>query len=353
MRRLPLALALLALVAAALALPRAAAASHPAVERARRAVASGRVDPARDVGPLLAALRAARTVEERRELVGAIGDLGETDGDSPNAVKSYLAEEAPPVLLDVIRNGHDAFLQGDAVTALRGMSVPRAVLVEAADIAEADPDAFVRSRGEILRNLIRSMPEEDERAAARPVATEASRKAIAYLDQLGVGVSTQALRDAARDGNAEIVKALLDAGVAPDTGARRLEDTPLYLATRIGCSSQQGEADWVVETVRHLVAAGANVNMLDDNKNTALMFAADECGKKTVAVLLEAGAKIDARNGSGLTALGFALLYDKLDAADLLVAKGARLTKAERAMLEPSLNDARARAILKKAGAGG
>ena len=129
-----------------------AQAKHPAIVRAESAIHSGNVDAARDIGPLLDALKRSRTVDEKRELVGAIADLGEADGEAPNAVKQYLIANAPPVLLDVIQHGADAFLQGDAVTALRGMGVPRAILEQAAALAEADPDSYVQSRGEILRN---------------------------------------------------------------------------------------------------------------------------------------------------------------------------------------------------------
>ena len=97
-----------ALAGATLAAPLTA--EHPAIARAESAVESGRVDPARDLGPLLAALRSAKSVDEKRELVGAIADLGESDGESPNAVKEYLATNAPPLLLEVIRTGANAFL---------------------------------------------------------------------------------------------------------------------------------------------------------------------------------------------------------------------------------------------------
>jgi len=339
--------AVLALVPFIAAAP--AAAKHPTIEKAERAIAAGRVVPSRDVQPVLEALRRSRSVEERRELVDAIADWGETEGDAPNSVKSYLVEEAPPALLEVAKNGNDPFLQGDAISALRGMAVPRAVLEQAAAIAEADPNDFVKSRGEILRNWIKSLPAEDESATQRPVETAGAKAAIAYLDKLGVGVSTQALRDAARDANAEIVKALLDAGVAPDTGVKNLDNTPLYLAVRIGCSNQDGETDWLVDTVRHLVTAGANVTIEDDNHNTALLFAAEECGPRIIALLIEGGAKVNARNGSGLTPLGFAFMGNHLDNAEILIAKGARLTADERNMVKSFATSPRARGLLDKA----
>src|ERR1044072_1002860 len=348
MRRPSLAI-LTALLATATFAAVPAHAKHPTIEKAERAIAAGGVAPSRDVRPGLDALRRASTVDEKRELVDAIADWGETDGDAPNAVKTYLLKEAPPVRLDVSKNGNDPFLQGDAISALRGMKVPRAVLEQAATIAEADPNDFVKSRGEILRNWMKSLPAEDESATARPGETAAAKTTLAYLDKLGVGVSTEALREAARDGNAEIVKALLDAGVAPDTGVKNLDDTPLYQATRMGCSNQKGETDWLVDTVRHLVAAGADVAIEDDNHNTALLFAAEECGPRILTILLDAGAKPNARNGSGLTPLGFAFMGNHLDNAEVLIAKGARLTADERNMVKSFATSPRARALLDKA----
>ena len=116
---------------------------------------------------MLDALRRSKDVDEKRELVDAISDLGEEDGESPNSVKQYLMQNAPPVLLEVAKTGNNAFLQGDAITALREMGCSRAILEQAAAIAEADPDSYVQSRGEILRNYIKSMPVENKRQQRR------------------------------------------------------------------------------------------------------------------------------------------------------------------------------------------
>jgi hypothetical protein len=300
-------IALLTLASATLA-----GAEHPAIARAERAVESGSVDPVRDLAPLLEALKRSRSVDEKRELVGAIADLGEADGVSPNAVKQYLAEQAPPVLLEVIRTGANNFLQGDAVHALRGMSVSRAVLEQAAALAEADPDSYVQSRGEILRGYLSSLPAEESASATRAVDPGGKAAAVAFLDKRNITVSTDALRDAARRADPEAVKALLDAGIAPDTGATDASQTPLYFALAQGCHSQGAETDWLVETVRLLVAAGADVNRLDDNRNPPLIHAAQYCGPKIVGLLADGGAKVDARNGSNITPLAIALIMGNL-----------------------------------------
>ena len=143
-------------IAAVLLLGGAAAsyAKHPAIVRAESAIAAKNVDPARDIAPLLDALKRSRTVDEKRELVDAISDLGETN-DSPNSVKQYLLQHAPPVLLDVAKTGANPFLQGEAISALRGMGVSRS--------------SSRRPRSP------RPTPTRSSRAAARSCATTSSR----------------------------------------------------------------------------------------------------------------------------------------------------------------------------------
>jgi ankyrin repeat protein len=336
-----------AVLAAAGAVARA---EHPAIERAENAVESKNVDVARDIAPLLDALKRSKDVDEKRELVDAVADLGAEDGDSPNSVKQYLMQNAPPILLDVIKNGNNNFLQGDAVHALRDMGCPRSVLEQAAALAEADPDSYVQSRGEILRNYIKSMPVEDAAATTSTKAADPQQKAaaIAYLDKRGIKVSTQSLRDAALRADAESVKALLDAGIAADTGAADATQTPLYFAVAQACHTQGAETDWLVQTVSYLIAAGADVNRMDDNKNTPMMHAAQYCGPKIIGVLAAAGGKIDQKNGSGVSPLAMALIMSNFDAAEALIAKGARIAKSDAAMVS-GVTDPRGKALAQKA----
>jgi Ankyrin repeats (3 copies) len=344
----PTLIPLLALLALAVGTAATVRAEHPAIERAESAVESKNVDPARDIAPLLDALKRSKDVDEKRELVDAIADLGESDGDSPNSVKEYLAKNSPPILLDVIRTGANSFLQGDAVHALRGMNVPRSVLEQAATIAEASSDDYVKSRGEILRNYIQSMPAEDTAIATRAVDPQTKAAGIAYLDKRGITASPDALRDAARRADADAVKALLGAGIAPDAGATSGSQTPLYMVLAQGCHSQGAETDWLVETVQLLIAAGADVASTDDNKNTPLMHAAQYCGPRVVAALVDGGAKVDVRNGSGVSPLAMALIMSNFDAAEALVAKGARLGKSDQTMVS-GVTDARGKALIQKA----
>ena len=143
------------------------------------------------------------------------------------------------------------------------------------------------------------------------------------------------------------MKALLNAGVAVDGDGGN--DTPL-LAAMTACSNE-GETDLTVDVVDLLVTKGADVKRKDDNANTPLITAAQYCGAKVVNRLAAAGADINAMNGSGMTPLTIALVMGRFDAADALVAKGARLTAEQTAMMNASVTDPRGKAIAAKASA--
>lgn len=324
------------------------AAKHPAVVRAQEAVAAGKVDPGADLAPLVQALAAAKTADEQRELIEAVVKLGAGRGSSPAAVKKYLLEQSTPVLLDLAKRGASVFVKGDAVFALRDMGAARSVLEQAAAIAEADPDDFVKSRAKILRNFIASMPAESTVSAIRPSDPAGEQQALAYLRERGLGASPDQLRRSAQEGDVEAVGALLKAGVDPN-GSGAFTERPLYAATFSGCGAKSGETDALVATVEALLAAGADVKGTGPNDTTVLFSAAQMCGPRIVSALLAAGADINARNGAGMSALSIALIMRKLDAAEVLVNKGARLSAQERERLQASVTDPRGQELIRKA----
>lgn len=57
------------------------------------------------------------------------------------------------------------------------------------------------------------------------------------------------------------------------------------------------------ETVKALVAAGAEVNAKDEDGRTALMEAADRDNSESVKILISAGAEVNAKDKEGRTAL--------------------------------------------------
>ena len=315
-------------------------------ENAENAIASGNVVPDRDLAPLISAAQSEKDVDNKKRLISAIGDLGAADGSSPIAVKKYLLDHSMPFLIEVSsQRGTDVFLRWDAMAALRSMNAPRSVLIKLADMCDQDPDDFIKSRGEILRNYAKSLPEKNETAAIKSTDSAQEQKGIAFLKSRNLGVSLDQLRVSSLEGKVDEVKALLQAGVDPNAGP--VVDSPLNRAIS-GCSHAGGETEANVATVRALIAGGANVKSKDENNNTPMLSAAQYCGAGVVNQLIAAGAEVNPVNKMGMTPLTLALIMTNVSAADALVAKGARLTPEQAKMVSGS-QDPRVKAIVQKA----
>lgn len=95
--------------------------------------------------------------------------------------------------------------------------------------------------------------------------------------------------------NPDFVKDLINIGA----NVNAINDdgkTPLMYAARDGSSS----------VVKVLLEAGANVNTVDNSRKTALMYAAEKNTPDVVNVLLDAGAKIDMKDKDGRKAVDYA-----------------------------------------------
>lgn len=175
------------------------------------------------------------------------------------------------------------------------------------------------------------------------------------------------LLQASRVGNAAIVEALLKAGADPGksvrggetplmaaAGAGSLDAVKLLLAKGLDVNAKEPEqgqtalmwaaAEGHLPVVKALLAAGADVNVLakaielenealpDQGRQWsdysrgglgALMYAAREGHLDVATVLVEAGARLDAKTPDNLTALLLAVLNDSLDVAAMLLEHGA------------------------------
>jgi ankyrin repeat protein len=115
------------------------------------------------------------------------------------------------------------------------------------------------------------------------------------------------------------------------------------------CPAGEPTPEATREVVKALIAAGADLNQVDENGNTALMFAADKCDRATVRLLISAGAKIDLRNKGGHTALEMSIVSGN-PGVDELIAAGARLDRQKaKDYLEAYKDNPKALALVKKA----
>lgn len=133
------------------------------------------------------------------------------------------------------------------------------------------------------------------------------------------------LGSAAKHGSAKVVKVLLDAGVDPNEPCDQYGHIPLTrpMHTEISASS-------AVAVVEHLIAAGANVNATDFNREeSVLMEACRNAPPEVVQVLIDNGADVNYETSDSETPLSAAITYNGgagasyLSKAKILVKAGA------------------------------
>ncbi len=266
------------------------------IDRAKAAVSNGTVDPARDLAPIIARLAATRDTSEQDRLMSGIEDLG-----------SY------------------------ALMLLRSLNVTDEVLDEAIAIANSDTGAdqsAIKFRGSLLaqwkatRPAIGNSPAPAD--AHSSTSPEKERAALELLRKRKERVSPDNLGQAALRGDAEVVAALLDAGI--DVNAPLVAGmTALDFATGAGCFDNTDVAAQLA-TIDVILKRGANVTRTDGGGNTILMGAMD-CPLPVIERLIASGAPVNAANAQNFTPLQLAFAKGKWDVADVLVQHGARLSR--------------------------
>lgn len=164
--------------------------------------------------------------------------------------------------------------------------------------------------------------------ATAPIADAARRgdtDAVRALLQSGGDVNAAegdgmtALHWAADRGDARLAALLLAAGANPEAGTRIGRHTPLHVAARAGHS----------EVVRALLAGRSpkvDVNALTTTGAAPLHFAAASGSRETIELLIDSGANPDVREPQwGQTPLMFAAAAGRTDAVRALAARGADL----------------------------
>lgn len=125
--------------------------------------------------------------------------------------------------------------------------------------------------------------------------------------------TTGALATAARDGNLEMVKLLIESGIHVDEWNTMGNETPLMKAAYHNH----------MDVVKYLLNKGADIKARDSRKNTALLHAAWSGNTEIVKYLLENGAEINERNYLNWNALMQACIEGHFETAKVLLENGS------------------------------
>jgi len=159
------------------------------------------------------------------------------------------------------------------------------------------------------------------KTAPEPSGNE--EKGLATLRERKIDFDEGSFYRALSEADVEAVRGFLDGGMGANyvfVGSNHRTPLMILYFNQAPCATPEKAH----ELTGLLIKKGANVNAKDEKQNTPLMFAADKCDRETLRMLLKAGAKLDAKNWSGLTALEMTI-YSGNPGLEELIAAGARL----------------------------
>lgn len=154
--------------------------------------------------------------------------------------------------------------------------------------------------------------------AATPKPAKGSARA-------GNSVAIDALKAAIAKGDIAAIKAELSKGGADINGQFQMGESGRRQVSLLTYAAMQGNA----ELIKSLINAGARPEAASDDWGTPLMMAAAKGDLATVSELLKAGAKVDDRNKWGETALIMAVRFGSAEKVQALLDAGASVRLAD------------------------
>ncbi len=238
----------------------------------------------------------------RRAAARALGEMGENTQAITATAKARVQGAARPVLTAAMEKDEDSDVRDEAKSALRKIGGGGGTNVASVATPAPSSSALASSGNEAAGMAV---------LRARKVAYEPAQFFRALMEV-----------------DLELVRAFLDAGMSatapqPDLGP----PLRVMLFGGKGCDAKvRPTRPETIALVKLLLERGADANGGDKHGNTPLSEAASHgCDRELMRILIKAGAKIDAKNVSGLTAFEIGL-WTGSDGLEELIAAGYRLT---------------------------
>lgn len=272
--------------------------------------------------------------------------------------------EVVATLADVAVSGADVAARQRALQCLRNRQGQSRGVVETIRPLTKSPDALIAddakaaiewierggagSPSPIKGGVAPASPASAAPAPADAVGKGSEESGLAALRERRLAFDEPSFYRALSEADTDAIRAYLDGGMSVNhvfvDSNRRTPLMIVYFGMEACGTPEKGH-----EITALLVKRGADVNQKDEKQNTALMFAADKCDRETLRMLLKAGAKLDARNWAGLTALQMGIATGN-PGLEELIAAGARLDPATaKAYAEAFKRNPKAAALVKRA----
>jgi hypothetical protein len=333
--------------------------ANPAPKAAKISVASAAKGPlaaamkSKDGDLALAAVAAYNVLYiDTAEIVATLADVAVSGADVPARQRALQClrnrQGQSRGVVETIRpltKSPDALIADDAKTAIEwidrgGAGSPGPIKGGVAAAAPAPAPAPARG----------AAVETSAASATEGAAKGSEERGLATLRERKLAFDEPSFYRALSEADTEAIRAYLDGGMSVNLvfvdSNRRTPLMIVFFGMEACGTPEKGH-----EIVALLIKRGADVNAKDEKQNTALMFAADKCDRETLRMLLKAGAKLDAKNWAGLTALQMGIATGN-PGLEELIAAGARLDSATaKAYAEAFKRNPKAVALVKKASA--
>jgi HEAT repeat protein len=278
--------------------------------------------------------RAAQMLQDpdyavRSEALWALGSAkGLAAGELDKVVAALSSDAHPTVRRSAARALEDIAEANQAIpaaTRARLATVARPAL----EAALQDPDNDVRRAAQsALRNVVgRDSPPATVAVAAPSTAAPSESAGMAVLRARKVAFEPKWFYRALSEMDVELIRAFLDAGMSPSASV--VDNGPpmrVMLSSSNACAPNARPTRAETKAmVKLLLERGADVNVGDSNRNTAIIEAAGKgCDRELMRMLIKAGAQINVPNASGLTPFEMGLHYPH-DGLEELIAAGYRM----------------------------
>jgi uncharacterized protein len=254
-------------------------------------------------GGLTALVFAARqgSIESAKALLDAGAGINDGDADGNN-----------PLLIAILNN-HDELAQllidrgADVNAGNKDGRSPLFAAVDAHDVDWSDRPLVKETDKISSLDVIKSLIDRKADVNVRLTAVSVIKKAAQDNADRTLGIGATPFLRAARSGDVEVMRLLLDDGADPKLASKD-GVTALTIAAGLGYTdANRGTEPQALEAVKLCVSLGLDVNAATDKGETALHGAARRGANTIIQYLVDNGGKISAANKQGLTPFDLAM----------------------------------------------